>query len=145
MANHLLATAGQGEKLCFDYTNYLSASCKKRWSFIDAIYGVMPIFGIVTKSPQRSVNTRQELLKALALQVLSTQVNDETNVIRLIALAHQQGIGQFDITLPYSLDSAQLGVIQREFGERLLLNQHDERLSVELPLSSENTAAYCPQ
>ncbi|WP_410015159.1 hypothetical protein [Sodalis sp. C49] len=141
MANHLRATAGQGEKLCFDYTNYLSASCKKRWSFIDAIYGVMPIFGIVTKTPQKHVQTRQEQLKALALQVLSTQVNDETNVIRLIALAQQQGIGRFDIKLPYSLDRAQLGAIQQEFGEQLLLNQHDERLSVVLPLVSENPAA----
>ncbi|NDL62351.1 hypothetical protein [Acerihabitans arboris] len=133
MAKHLLATAGQSERPCFDYTNYLSASCKKRWGFIDAIYGVMPIFGIVTKTPQEQTQTRAEQLEALALQVLSTQVNDETNVIRLIALAQQQGIQQFDIRLPYSLNTGQLGFIQQEFGEHLLLDQHDERLSIALP------------
>lgn len=30
-------------KVCFDYTEFLAASCKKHWSFVDAIYGVMPI------------------------------------------------------------------------------------------------------
>lgn len=141
MTNHLLATAGQGERLCFDYTNYLSASCKKRWGFIDAIYGVMPIFGIVTKTPQEHAQTRQEQLKALALQVLSTQVNDETNIIRLIALAQQQGLRQFDILLPYALDSAQLGVIRQEFGEQLVLVQQEDCLAVVLALLDENPAA----
>lgn len=141
MANHQLATAGQSERLCFDYTKYLSASCKKRWSFIDAIYGVMPIFGMVTKPSQALASTRQEQLQALALQVLSTQVNDETNIIRLIGLARQQGIHQFDIQLPYSLDSEQLGAIHQEFGEELRLTQQDERLSVMLSPISATPAA----
>jgi len=129
MNKHLLATANQ-ERLCFDYMHYLSASCKKRWSFLDAIYGVMPFFGIVTKTPASDSQTHQEQLNALAIQVLSTQVNDETNIIRLIGLARQQGIDQFDIQLPYALESHQLSAIEHEFGTPLGLIQREDRLSV---------------
>ncbi|XBS68192.1 hypothetical protein ABK905_15350 [Acerihabitans sp. KWT182] len=141
MAKHLLGAGVQGEQLCFDYTHFLSASCKKRWTFIDAIYGVMPIFGIVTKTPSARANNRQEQFKALALQVLSTQVNDETNIIRLIALAERQGILRFDIRLPYALEKAQLAAIQQEFGEHLSLHQHDERLAIRLTSVTEAPAA----
>ncbi|MEA9389362.1 hypothetical protein SJI19_02135 [Acerihabitans sp. TG2] len=138
MTKHLLAAAGQEDRLCFDYTHYLSASCKKRWSFLDAIYGVMPFFGIVIKTPAAGSQTHQEQLKALALQVLSTQVNDETNIIRLIALAHQQGIKQFDIQLPYALDAKQLNAIEQEFGAHLCLSQRGECLSVSQASQSQN-------
>ncbi|TCL02531.1 MULTISPECIES: hypothetical protein [Sodalis] len=141
MAKYQLDAGVQGESFCFDYTHYLSASCKKRWSFIDAIYGVMPIFGIVTKTPPVHSHTHQEQLKALALQVLSTQVNDETNIIRLIALAEQQGIFRFEIRLPYALEKGQLGAIQHEFGDHLSLQQHDERLSIQLTTIPEIPAA----
>lgn len=141
MADYQLGADAQTERLCFDYTSYLSASCKKRWSFIDAIYGVMPIFGIVTKTPSSHAQTRQEQLASLALQVLSTQVNDETNIIRLIALAKQQGIPCFDIRLPYALEKGQLGAIELEFGEHLQLCQQDERLLVQLTGLTEKPAA----
>jgi len=141
MADYQLRADAQTERLCFDYTSYLSASCKKRWSFIDAIYGVMPIFGIVTKTPPSNAHTRQEQLEALALQVLSTQVNDETNIIRLIALAEQEGLPSFDIRLPYALEASQLGAIEHEFGEHLQLRQQDERLLVRLTGLTEKPAA----
>lgn len=132
MSKPQFAAAEKSETFCFDYTNYLSASCKKRWSFIDAIYGVIPIFGIVTRTAPISSQTHQEKLKALALQVLSTQVNDETNIIRLIALAQQQGLSRFDIKLPYALELDQLTHIRQEVGVRLQLTQTDERLLIRL-------------
>lgn len=133
MSKPQFATAEQGEAFCFDYTDYLSASCKKRWSFIDAIYGVIPIFGMVTRKAAVSSQTDQEKLKALALQVLSTQVNDETNIIRLITLAGQQGLTRFDIQLPYALEGEQLSHIRQEVGQPLQLTQQDERLHIRLP------------
>ncbi len=141
MTKHMLAAAGENEKLSFDYTHYLLASCKKRWSFIDAIYGVMPFFGIVTKTLPHENQSHQDQLKTLALQVLSTQVNDETNIMRLIALAQRQSIYQFDIQLPYSLDPAQLAAIEQEFGVNLQLTQQNECLSVLLVPFSETPAA----
>ena len=96
-SNHL-ASIARSEKICFDYMDFLSASCRKHWRFVDAIYGVMPIFGMVLKSRVTTSQTRKEQLKELALQVVSTQVSDETNIVRLIDLAQQQTGG--DIQLP---------------------------------------------
>jgi len=101
------------ERVCFDYIDFLSASCKKQWCFIDAIYGVMPIFGMVLKSAASSSQTRSEQLKALALQVVSTQLSDEVNIIRLIDLAQQQQLSVFDIQLPYALKAEQLAAIEK--------------------------------
>ncbi len=129
----------QGKRLCFDYTSYLSASCKKRWGFIDAIYGVLPIFGIVTRSASVTPQISQDQLDALALQVLSTQVNDETNIIRLITLAIQKHIRLFDIRLPYALEGQQLAEIKNEFDAALQLTQSDETLTVYLPNTSSQT------
>lgn len=47
----------------------------------------MPIFGMVAKSRVADSRSCQDQLKELALQVVSTQVSDEANIIRLIDLA----------------------------------------------------------
>ncbi|MBJ7220927.1 MULTISPECIES: hypothetical protein [unclassified Brenneria] len=122
------------EKICIDYTDYLAALCNKRWRFMDAMYGVLPIFGMVTKAPLARQTAPKDRLKVLALQVLSTQVSDETNIVRLIALARRQGLDAFDIQLPYPLTHEQLSVIGEEFHDSLSLTQRDDRLSVRLDL-----------
>ncbi|KML67096.1 hypothetical protein [Pectobacterium peruviense] len=123
-------STSSSEPLCLDYTDYLAALCKKRWRFVDAMYGVMPIFGMVIKMASARQSTPKDRLKVLALQVLSTQVSDETNIIRLITLARQQGLSAFDIQLPYSLTNEQLNAISNECDETLDLTLRDERLSV---------------
>ncbi len=130
MSENKLASAGYSDRICFNYMDFLSASCKKRWSFVDAIYGVMPIFGMVTRKPASSQRAPAERLKELALQIISTQVSDEINIARLITLAEQQHIDQLDILLPYTLTSEQLEKIQQEYRKPLNLTQHDDRLSV---------------
>ncbi|CFQ27706.1 hypothetical protein [Yersinia bercovieri] len=132
MSGESTGASAQSEKICFDYTDFLAASCKKRWGFIDAIYGVMPIFGMVVKSKAELEKTPQERLTALALQVLSTQLSDETNIIRLIRLAEQQGITRLDIQLPYPLETTQLGMIKQKFPPTMGLSQQGECLSVDL-------------
>lgn len=133
-----LAPVARSEKICFDYMDFLSASCKKHWRFVDAIYGVMPFFGMVLKSQASASQTRKEQLKALALQVVSTQVSDETNIVRLIDLAQQQGLAVFDIKLPYALDKQQLAAIQQECVEGVIISQVGERMSISLGLSPSN-------
>ncbi|MFC3395478.1 hypothetical protein [Brenneria rubrifaciens] len=123
-------SAGSSEKICIDYTDYLAALCNKRWRFMDAMYGVLPIFGMVTKRPLSRQDATEDRLKVLALQVLSTQVSDETNIVRLITLAQQQGLTAFDILLPYPLTSEQLRTISHECSDTLTLTQHNERLSI---------------
>lgn len=120
----------RSERVCFDYMDFLSTSCKKQWRFIDAIYGVMPIFGMVLKSGAAGSQTRNEQLKALALQVVSTQLSDEINIIRLIDLAQQQQLAVFDIQLPYALKAEQLAVIEKKCANRVVVTQIDERITV---------------
>lgn len=119
-----------GERVCLDYMDFLSASCKKQWRFVDAIYGVMPIFGMVLKSGAAESQTRKEQLKALALQVVSTQLSDETNIIRLIDLARQQQLAVFDIQLPYALDAEQLAAIEKKCANRVVVTQTGERITI---------------
>jgi hypothetical protein len=118
------------EKAFFDYVEYLSASCKKKWSFLDAIFGVMPFFGMVLRS--RQSKSRKDKLKGLALQVVSTQVSDETNIVRLIELAQQQGINLMDIHLPYALTEQQLDSIKLECKFLLNITQNNDNLSVKI-------------
>jgi ABC-type transport system involved in Fe-S cluster assembly fused permease/ATPase subunit len=116
--------------------DFLSASCRKHWRFVDAIYGVMPIFGMVLKSRVTTSQTRKEQLKELALQVVSTQVSDETNIVRLIDLAQQQGLTVFDIQLPYALEAQQLAAIQKECAEGIAIALVGERMTVTIPPKS---------
>ncbi|GAB2954662.1 hypothetical protein [Hafnia psychrotolerans] len=122
----------RSEKASFDYMEYLSASCKKQWSFLDAIYGVMPFFGMVLKARTSQEKTKQESLRGLALQVVSTQVSDETNIVRLIELAEQQEFYFIEINLPYSLKEEQLTAIKIECKHLLQLSQNNELLTVKI-------------
>jgi len=132
MSENRLVPDVRSEKASFDYMEYLSASCKKQWSFIDAIYGVMPFFGMVLKSRASQEKSKQERLRSLALQVVSTQVSDETNIVRLIELAEQQGLYTIDINLPYALNDEQLNTIKIECKHLLQLSQHNELLKVKI-------------
>lgn len=136
MSDKELASAVHNDHICLNYIDFLAASCKKRWSFVDAIYGVMPIFGMVTRKSQDLPGAPTERLKALALQIISTQVSDEINIARLITLAEQQHISQFDILLPYPLSEQQLDGIRQEYVKSLNLEQYDDRLTVILPAFS---------
>lgn len=135
MSEEKLASADYSDRICLNYIDFLSASCKKRWSFVDAIYGVIPFFGMITRKPAAtpSASSESEPLKELALQIISTQVSDEINIARLVTLAQQQHIEQFDILLPYPLTDTQLVAIRQEYARPLRLEQHDDRLSVTIP------------
>lgn len=132
MSENRLVPDARSEKASFDYMEYLSASCKKHWSFLDAIYGVMPFFGMVLKSRASQEKSKQERLRALALQVVSTQVSDETNIVRLIELAEQQGLYTIDINLPYALNDEQLTAIKVECKHLLQLSQNNDLLKEQI-------------
>ncbi|MCK8175759.1 hypothetical protein [Erwinia amylovora] len=126
------ASVGYSSPICLNYIDFLSASCKKQWRFVDAIYGVIPFFGMITRKPADMPQPSAERLKALALQIISTQVSDEINIARLITLARQQQLEQFDILLPYLLSEQQLDAIHQEYARPFDLQQHDDRLSVNI-------------
>lgn len=119
-------------QVSFDYCQCLASTCKKHWKFIDAIYGVLPLFGMVLrKGACNSINSN-ELFQELALQVISPQVSDEVNISRLIILANQQQIKRFDITLPYPLTAQQLGKIKEEYAKPVQLHWQDDYLTIML-------------
>ena len=132
MNENRLVPDARSQKVSFDYMEYLSASCKKKWSFVDAIYGVMAFFGMVLKSRSKKDNSKQGALRALALQVVSTQVSDETNIVRLIELAEQQNMYSIDINLPYSLTEEQLTAIKVECKHLVQLSQNNDHLLVQI-------------
>lgn len=136
MSDKAPVTAGIGGRICFNYIDFLSASCKKRWSFVDAIYGVLPIFGMVTRQSASTPQANNDRLKELALQIISTQVSDEINIARLITLAEQQHISRFDIQLPYPLSAEQLDAIHYEYAKPLNLTQQDDLLCVSIPVQA---------
>ena len=137
MSDKNMNLVGDHEHTCFNYTHFLAASCKKRWRFWDAIYGVMPVFGMVTRNSGSRQQSPAEYLKGLALQIISTQVSDEINIARLIKLAEQQRIARFDILLPYALSDRQIDAIRCEYHKPVHLFQHDECLSIRLPDRSD--------
>lgn len=116
--------------MCFNYSSLLLACCKKKWRFVDAIYGVLPIFGVVTRKSAANQLKAAEYFKELSLQVISTQVSDEINIARMLVLAEQQNISRFDIQLPYPLSDQQLANIQLEYRKAVTLVQEDEYLRV---------------
>lgn len=130
MSDKEQTSALHDENIHLNYMDFLSASCKKRWSFVDAIYGVMPIFGMVTRNSPNLPCAISERFKALALQIISTQVSDEINIARLITLAEQQHISQLEILLPYPLTEPQLEIIRQEYMRPVKLSQCDDTLSV---------------
>lgn len=136
MSDKEQASTGRDDHICLNYIDFLAASCKKRWRFVDAIYGVMPIFGMVTKNSPDLPGVPSERLKALALQIISTQVSDEINIARLITLAEQQHIERFEILLPYPLSERQLETIREEYVKPLSLKQDDDRLTIAMPAFS---------
>jgi len=99
-----LASAVYRDRICFNYSDFLSASCKKRWSFVDAIYGVLPIFGMVTRKSAHSLQASEDQLKELALQIIST----------------------------YPLSDKQLEAIHEEYPKPVALTQQDDLLCVVL-------------
>ncbi|SFM96769.1 hypothetical protein SAMN05216516_101577 [Izhakiella capsodis] len=130
MSDLKLLSSASRDHICINYLDFLAASCKKRWSFVDAIYGVMPIFGMVTKTPNKKAKDRKDDLPELALQVLSTQVSDEINIVRLITLARQLQITHFDILLPYTFSEQQIKIIHAEYGKPVSLKLQGDKLSI---------------
>ena len=116
--------------ISFNYSSLLSASCKKKWRFVDAIYGVLPIFGVVTRKSAHNKLETVEYFKELALQIISTQVSDEMNIARLLILAEQQNIKDFTIQLPYSLSDHQIALIYSEYRKSVSLHQENDFLHV---------------
>ncbi|OAN18020.1 hypothetical protein A3K86_03620 [Photobacterium jeanii] len=102
----------KNENVVFDYTSFLSASCRQsHLSFTDALRAVLPSFEVLWKSSLPAGITDEEKLQQQALKVLSTNTSDTNNLIRLLRLARTERIMCLRITMPYALDYEQLEYI----------------------------------
>ncbi|MCG7498798.1 transporter [Vibrio sp. Of7-15] len=123
----------ESDNVVFDYTAFLSASCKKQWTFSEAMKSFLPVFGVAWNAAVHSDLTPHERLWDKALKVLSTQVSDESNLIRLLRLARSEGIYDLEIQLPYALDDSQLTTIMSKSQTDICLDSLEgETLKVHL-------------
>ena len=95
----------------FDYSEFLVDSSKQKWTFSQALKSIIPTFGAVWNASVHDPTPTKERLRQEALQVLSSHINDESNMIRLIRLARIEGITDLHIKLPYTLDEDQVAYI----------------------------------
>ncbi|WP_252017984.1 transporter [Vibrio sp. SCSIO 43136] len=93
--------------ITFDYTSFLGASCKKKWTFMEALQSIAPVFGTVWRDQVDELKTPEDKLWEQALNSLSAQCSDESNIARLVELARAQGISQLTVKMPYELDPQQ--------------------------------------
>ncbi len=104
----------QQQKTCieFDYTSFLGASASKKWTFSDALGTIAPIFGLMWKNNLTELNKPEERLWQAALKDLSSGHSDESNLVKLMRLAKQEGIDELRVAMPYSLDAKQIEYIE---------------------------------
>ena len=110
----------------FDYTSFLGASCKKKWTFFEIVTSIAPVFGSVWKSRTDELREPQDRLWEDAFNTLSTQSSDESNLIRLVNLAKQQGIDELKLMMPYELDEEQVKLIAEKTDSKIVLSAQDE-------------------
>jgi hypothetical protein len=110
----------------FDYTSFLGASCKKKWTFIEAFSSFAPVFSTVWKSSVDQEREPQDRLWEQAFNSLSAQSSDESNLISLVNLAKHEGIEELRLMMPYELDSEQIDKISKCTNATILQSAQDE-------------------
>ncbi|MGF1689360.1 hypothetical protein L4C36_22315 [Photobacterium japonica] len=110
----------------FNYTSFLSASCKQQLTLVDALKALIPSFEVSrTSAIHDSGLTASEKLQEQALKVLSTNISDTNNLIRLLRLARADHIDELMIQLPYSLDENQLLEIETKAACKIIMLDED--------------------
>lgn len=98
----------------FDYTHFLCDSQQAKWTFFDVFRSLLPTFNAVLQHQAEEGLSVSDKLKSKAANVLSFQVTDAVNLIRLIELAKRESISQLDVLMPYQLDNEQLAQIRAQ-------------------------------
>ncbi|PSW18249.1 hypothetical protein C9I98_17905 [Photobacterium sanctipauli] len=123
----------EDRSVVFDYTTFLSASCKQKVTFVDALKALIPAFEVSWTSSMPNGMTESEKLQMQALRVLSTNISDVNNIIRLLRLARAEHIDELVIQLPYALEDDQLVQIEtRAMCKVIILDDHEEMLRVHI-------------
>ncbi len=95
----------------FDYSSFLINSNKQNWTFLQAVKSLLTILFGVDKASKNALLSTQEKINQIAQQVLSSHINDESNILRLIRVVRAEGVNELKIKLPYVLDEEQIQYI----------------------------------
>lgn len=110
----------------FDYTSFLGAACRKKWTFLEAFASIAPVFGISWKNRLKQDQSAEERLWDQAFNTLSAQSSDEQNIILLTQLAKDEGIAELKLMMPYGLEPLQLENITKTSDVEMWQSDQDE-------------------
>lgn len=110
----------------FDYTSFLGVSCRKKWTFSEALASFTPIFGTVWQETVKQNQTQEERLWDMAFRRLSSRRSDESNLIALLQLAKSEGIEELKLVMPYPLEPEQITQIQEKSASQIEALEMDE-------------------
>ncbi|WED23035.1 transporter [Vibrio sp. JC009] len=110
----------------FDYTTFLAAACRKKWTLTEVFLSIAPVFGYAWKNSVQKEQNIQERVWELALGTLSAQSSDVTNIIRLTELAKHEGVKEIRLMMPYELEQSQLDNISQESEVQISRSAQDE-------------------
>lgn len=110
----------------FDYTSFLGASCKKKWTFVEAFASFAPVFSLVWNNNIDEAREPEDRLWQQAFNSLSAQSSDESNLISLVKLAKHEGIDELRLMMPYELDEAQIEKIVQHTRAEIHHSAQDE-------------------
>ena len=96
----------------FDYTTFLGASCSKKWTFLEALTTIAPVFSTVWRDSIKELASPEDRLWQMALKSMSTRKSDESNIVTLLKLAKLEGINELKVVMPYSLEDEQIDYIE---------------------------------
>ncbi|WP_100753588.1 transporter [Vibrio salilacus] len=110
----------------FDYTSFLGASCSKKWTFLEAMSTFAPIFSLAWKTTIKESITVEDRLWQQAMNSLSANRSDESNILTLLELAKFEGVVELKLVMPYELEDEQIERMRRKSGVSILALTQDE-------------------
>ncbi|MCX2759363.1 transporter [Vibrio cyclitrophicus] len=115
----------------FDYTTFLGASCSKKWTFLEALTTIAPVFSTVWRDSIKELGTPEDRLWQMALKSMSTRKSDESNIVTLLKLAKLEGINELKVVMPYSLEEEQIEYIESR-SHLVIAGNSGEELTIRL-------------
>ncbi|ERM60588.1 MULTISPECIES: hypothetical protein [Vibrio] len=115
----------------FDYTTFLGASCSKKWTFLEALTTIAPVFSTVWRDSIKELGTPEDRLWQMALKSMSTRKSDESNIVTLLKLAKLEGINELKVVMPYSLEEEQIEYIESR-SHLMIAGNTGEELTIKL-------------
>ncbi|EGU37674.1 hypothetical protein VII00023_07009 [Vibrio ichthyoenteri ATCC 700023] len=110
----------------FDYTSFLGASCNKKWTFLEALSTIAPVFSIAWKDTVEQSRDPEDRLWEQALKSLSASRSDESNIDTLVKIAKTEGISELKLVMPYELEPDVIERLQRKSNVNIQNLEQDE-------------------